>query len=199
MDEFCVSCARNKCVINTPRSYHTTWEGKWDVLSVFSPTIQCFFTEKGRGKRSLNTGRNIAAPSGVASIENKSINIPCDASSFLNHIQLKLRSKVGITASGIYPLTLSSHPFHCLRCDAQVSLAQSKHSQIASAAERIFSTSFFKTNKNSLLPGNCCCLSCHSYSPRIMLYRTHSIIMFLSRTHKHHPGSKQVDLSWEFW
>lgn len=46
----------------------------------------------------------------------------------------------------------SSHPFHYLHCDAQVSLAQSKHSQIASAAERIFSTSFFQNKQKQPPP-----------------------------------------------
>ena len=46
----------------------------------------------------------------------------------------------------------SSHPFHCLHCDAQMTLAQSKHSQIASAAERIFSTSFFQNKQKQPPP-----------------------------------------------
>lgn len=167
MDEYCVSCAWSKCVTNTPRSYHATCEGKQGVFNVFCPTIQCFFIEKRRGKRSLNTDRNITAPSGTGSVENKRrVLISCDASSFLNHNQLKLRSKAGITASGIYPLTLSSsHPFHCLRCDAQVSLAQSKHSQIASAAERIFSTSFFSKQTKTA--------SSQAISPAFHVIHTH--------------------------
>lgn len=43
-------------------------------------------------------------------MENKAVNICCDASSFLNHIQLKLRSKAGIAASGIYPFTPLPNP-----------------------------------------------------------------------------------------
>lgn len=43
-------------------------------------------------------------------MENKAVNIPCDASSFLNHIQLKFRSKAGIAASGIYPFTSLPNP-----------------------------------------------------------------------------------------
>lgn len=43
-------------------------------------------------------------------MENNAVNIPCDASTFLNHIQLKLILKAGIAASGIYPLTPLPNP-----------------------------------------------------------------------------------------
>lgn len=173
--------------------------GKENVVSLmfgfFSPNLQCFFIETGRAKRSLKTNRNITAPSGRGSIENKAVNIPCDASNFLNHIQLKLRSKAGTAASGIYPFIPLPSPSIAFAVMHKCLQLRANTARLHQLQKESFQPLFFKTNKNSLLPGNFCCLSCHSYLPRIMLYRTQSLIMFLSRTHKHHPGSKQVDLS----
>lgn len=128
--------------------------------------------------------------------------MPCDVHSFLNHIQLQLRSKAGIAASGIYPSILLCPPLPSPspRC---TNISSSERPQPNCISHRIFPNFFLFFSKqtktaSSLLPGTSCCLSCRSYLPQIMLYRTQSLIMFLSCKHKRHPGSKRIDLSGEF-